>query len=100
MEMHVFSFASRIFAYKRLAQGLSRSLSAFLSFMREYLDRVVKADPCSQYVDNNGIAAKNATELTNRSQQIQVPQFQKGLTALTGIRKLLQKLTPQDGRKT
>ena len=29
VEMLVFNFASRIFAYKRLAQGLSRSVSAF-----------------------------------------------------------------------
>ena len=30
-----FNFASRTFAYRRLAQGLSRALSAFSSFMRE-----------------------------------------------------------------
>ena len=34
-EMVAFNFASRIFAYRRLAQGLSRSVSAFSSFMRE-----------------------------------------------------------------
>ena len=32
--------------------------------MREYLDQVVKADQCAQYVDDFGIAAKNATDLT------------------------------------
>ena len=32
--------------------------------MREYLDPVVKADQCAQYVDNIGIAANNATDLT------------------------------------
>ena len=32
--------------------------------MREYLDPVVKADQCSQYVDDIGIAANNATDLT------------------------------------
>ena len=35
VEMLAFNFASRTFAYKRLAQGLSRSVSAFSSFMRE-----------------------------------------------------------------
>ena len=35
MEMNGFYFASRTFAYKRLAQGLSRPVSAFSSFMRE-----------------------------------------------------------------
>ena len=32
--------------------------------MREYLDSVVKADQCAQYVDDIGIAANNATNLT------------------------------------
>ena len=64
VEMLAFNFASRNFAYDRLAQGLSRSVSAFSSFMREYLDPVVKADQCAQYVDDIGIAANNATDLT------------------------------------
>ena len=64
VEMLAFNFASRTFACRRLAQGLSRSVSAFSSFMREYLDPVVKADQCAQYVDDIGIAANNATDLT------------------------------------
>ena len=64
VEMLAFNFASRTFAYKRLAQGLSRSVSAFSSFMRGYLDPVVKADQYAQYVDDIGIAANNATDLT------------------------------------
>ena len=48
LEMLAFKFASRTSAYKRLAQGLSRSVSAFSSFMREYMDPVVKADQCAQ----------------------------------------------------
>ena len=64
VEMLEFNFASRTFAYRRLAQGLSRSVSAFSSFMREYLDPVVKADQCAQYVDDIGIAANTATDLT------------------------------------
>ena len=35
IEMLAFNFASRTFAYRRLAQGLSRALSALSSFMRE-----------------------------------------------------------------
>ena len=42
VEMLASNFASRTFAYKRLAQGLSRSVSLFSSFMREYLDPVFK----------------------------------------------------------
>ena len=64
LEMLAFNFASRTFAYKRLAQGLSGSVSAFSSFMREYLDPVVKADQCAQYVDLIGISANNATDIT------------------------------------
>ena len=64
VEMLAFNIASRTFAHKGLAQGLSRSVSAFSSFMREYLDPVVKADHCAQYVDDFGFAANNATDLT------------------------------------
>ena len=61
--MLAFNFASRTFAYRRLAQGLSRSLSAFSSFMREYLDPVIKSDQCAQYVDDIGIAANDPSQL-------------------------------------
>ena len=60
-----FNFASRTFAYRSLAQGLSRALSAYSSFMREYLDKVIKADQCAQYVDDIGIAANDATQRSN-----------------------------------
>ena len=65
IEMLAFNFSSITFAYRRLAQGLSRALSAFSSFMREYLDKVIKADQCAQYVDDIGIAANSATQLIN-----------------------------------
>ena len=63
IEMLAFNFASRTFAYRRLAQGLSRASSAFSSFMREYLDKVIKADQCAQYVDDIGIAVNDADHL-------------------------------------
>ena len=63
-EMLAFNSASRTFAYKRLAQGLSRSVFAFSSFLREFLDPVVEADQCAQYVYDIGIAANNVTDLT------------------------------------
>ena len=63
IKMLAFNFASRTFAYRRLAQGLSRALSAFSIFMREYLDRVIKADQCAQYVDDIGVAATDANQL-------------------------------------
>ena len=45
------------FAYKRLAQGLKRSVSAFSSFMGEYLDPVAKAHQCAEYVEGIGTAS-------------------------------------------
>ena len=61
--MLVFTFASRTFVFMRLAQGLSRSVSAISSFMRDYLHPVVKDDQCAQYVDDIGVAAKKITDL-------------------------------------
>ena len=58
-----FNFGSRTFAFLRLAQGLNRSLSAFTSVVPEYLDPLVKADRCAQYVDDIGIAADTPDEL-------------------------------------
>ena len=63
IELLAFNFASRTFAYQRLAQGLSRSLPAFSSFIRKYLDPVIKADQCAQYVDDIGIAANTPEQL-------------------------------------
>ena len=148
VEMLGFIFASRTFAYRRLAQSISRSVSAFSSFMSEYLDPVVKADQYAQYVDDIGISANIAMDLTRnkravfkcirnaelkltiekcyfgvrqveflgrtissegvlpQSQKIQnllnkinIPQIQEGFAALSGLRKLLQKLFSQNGRK-
>ena len=59
----VLKFASKIFAYKRFTQGLSRFVSAISSLMCEYLHSVVKAEQCAQYVDDIGIAANNATDI-------------------------------------
>ena len=70
VKMLAFGLARRTLAYKWLAQGLSRSVSAFLRFLREYLDPVVKAYRCAQYVDNIGIAANNATDLTKKIRAI------------------------------
>ena len=40
-----------------------RSLSAFANFMREYLDNVMNANQCAQYVDDIGIAVNTAEQL-------------------------------------
>ena len=64
VEMLALNFACKTSAFRRLTQCLSRPVSAFSSFMRWYLDPVVKADQCAQYLDDNGIAVKNATYIT------------------------------------
>ena len=46
-ELLEFNFASRTVAYKRLARGLSRALSAYSIFMREYLDKMHKTGSMS-----------------------------------------------------
>ncbi len=73
VQLLAFNFASRTFAYKRLAQGLSRSVIAFSSFMREYLDPLIKADRCAQYMDDIGIAGKTASEFIENLEAV----FQK-----------------------
>ena len=45
-------------------------MSVSLSFMREYLDRMVKADQWAPYVDDLGIAVKNATDNTRNVRAI------------------------------
>ena len=66
IELLAFNFASRTFAYRRLAQGFIRSLSAIWSFMQKYLDPVIKADQCAQYVDDIGIAVKTPEQLIKK----------------------------------
>ena len=63
IELLAFNFASGTFAYRRLAQGLSRSLTAFSIFIREYLDPVIRAEQCAQYTDDFGIAAITPQQL-------------------------------------
>ena len=63
VELLAFNFASTTFAYRRQAQGHSRALSAFSSFMRGYLDTVIKADQCAQYVDDIEIATNTTEQL-------------------------------------
>ena len=58
-----FNFVARTFLYRRPGQGLSSSLSAVNSFVRENFDPVVKVDRCAKYVDDIGIAAGTADEL-------------------------------------
>ena len=46
--------------------------------MRQYLDLVVKADQCAQYVDDIEIAATNATDLTQNFRAVYLGNRQAG----------------------
>ena len=63
IQMLAFDLASRTYAFTRLAQGLSRAVSAFSSFMRQHLDKCILNDKCFQYVDDVGTAATDAKEM-------------------------------------
>ena len=65
-----FSGTSRIFAFLRLAQGLNRSFSAFISLVRKYLDPLLRANCCAQYADDIGIADELIENLKLVSQQL------------------------------
>ena len=54
----------------KIGTRLSRFLSAFSSFIREYLDPVIKADQCAQYVDDIGIAANTPEQLFKNLQAV------------------------------
>ena len=82
IQLLAFNFGSRTFAYIRLAQGLNRSLSAFNSTIREYLDTLVKADKCAQYVDDIGIAANNVDELVLNIEAVFQQRQKAGLKLL------------------
>ena len=70
VQLLAFNFASGTFAYLRRAQGLSCSLSSFSSFMREYLDKAIKAVKCTQFVDDIGIATNSPEELKNNLREV------------------------------
>ena len=70
VQLLAFNFLSRTFAYLRLSQGLSRSVNAFRSFMRKYLNPCFVADHCFQHVDDLGTAAATFEEYATNLEAI------------------------------
>ena len=62
IELLPINFANT-FAHQRLAQGVSRSMSAFSRFIRDYLHPVIKADQCAQYINDIDIAANSPQQM-------------------------------------
>ena len=63
VQLLAFNFGSRTYAYKCLAQGLSKSVTGFSSFIRHYLDPCLAADLCTQFMDDIGSAVYNFDEM-------------------------------------
>ena len=64
VQLLAFNFASRIYAYKCLAQGLSKTVTGFSSFISAYLDPCTAADICTQYMDDIALATNILSDLT------------------------------------
>ena len=82
-----FKFGATAFSYRRIAQNLNKSLSAINSFVRDYLDLVLKADRCAQYVDDKRIAVNTSKEVFENIEVV----FQR--IELEALKLLLKKCT-------
>ena len=63
VQLLAFNFGSRTYAYKCLAQGVSKSVTGFSSFIRHYLDPCLAADLCTQFMDDIGSVVYNFDEM-------------------------------------
>ena len=70
VQLLAFNFASRTYAYKCLALGLSKSVTGFSSFIRHYLDSCLAANLCTQFMDDIGCAVKTFDELIPTMREI------------------------------
>ena len=61
--MLAFNFERKTFAYRRLALVKHTELFQASCFMQEYLEKIIKADQCAQYVGDLGIAINDAKQL-------------------------------------
>ena len=58
-----FNFANRTFAFKPLAQGLSKSVTGFSSFIRSFFDTCITSDLCIQFMDDIGAGVTKFEEM-------------------------------------
>ena len=73
VQLLAFNFGRRTFAFKRLAQGLSRSPTDFSAYVSKHLHPCVAGDKCFVYFDNLGNGAVYGYALIENLEQI----FQK-----------------------
>ena len=63
VQLLAFNFASRTFAYNCLAQGLNKSVTGFSSFVKQYLDKRLAANVCTQFMDVIAMGLNNFDEM-------------------------------------
>ena len=70
IQLLAFNFGGRTFAFKRLAQGLSRSPTAFSACVNEHLHACVASDRCFVYFDDLGSGAIDGNALIENLEHI------------------------------
>ena len=70
IQLLAFNFGGRTFAFKRLAQGLSRSPRAFSACVNKQLHACVASDRCFVYFDDLGSGAIDGDALIENLEQI------------------------------
>ena len=79
VQLLAFKFASRTYAYKCLAQGLTKSIAGFSSFIRHYLDPCLASGNCTHFMDDIGNAVTNFEQLVPSLREIFICISQTGL---------------------
>ena len=70
LQLLAFNFEDRTFAFKRLAQELGRSPTAFNSCVSKHLQSSVASDKCFVYFVDLGSGAKDGNTLSDNLEQI------------------------------
>ena len=99
-----FNFASRTYAYTRLAQRLNKSVTGFSSFVRYYLDSCLAAKLCTQFSDGIGCGVETFEQVIPTLRQIFDCLRKSGLRltpdksefGMTSINFLGNTITPQE----
>ena len=79
VQLLAFSFASKTYAYKCLAQVLKKSVTRFSSFIRHYLNPCLALGNCTQFMDDIGNAVTNFEQLIPTLRELFICIRQSGL---------------------
>ena len=63
VQLLAYNFASRTFAYNCLAQGFTKSVRGFCSFVKHYLDPCLEANVCTQVMEDIAAGVNNLDEM-------------------------------------